>query len=114
MKPTNIEECMGAMKDILSTEDQVEIVRMKKDELIRLHHNLGRWIRNNWGLWEEGPLYVHMKALGFLHPDDMSQALIHEYWNRSNNQSSTLQEEIEEYKQYWEAKRIEDPMKVEE
>src|SRR5579885_1608223 len=101
MKPNNLEEAMAALKDVLSPQDQVEITRMTKDELITLHHGLGRWIRNNWGLWAKGELYNHMKSLGFIHPDDMSQAIIHEYWNRMNNQPSTLKKEAEEYAKYW-------------
>jgi len=109
LKPRTIEEAMQAMKTILSEEDHAEFIAMKKDELIRLHSGLGRWIRNNWGLWEEGPLFGYMKMKGFKHPDDMSQALIHEYWNRMNNLPSTLEEEVAEYAKYWKDKGIDEP-----
>ena len=109
MTPTTLEEAMEALKDLLSPEDQIEFVRMKKDELIRFHHGLGRWIRNNWGLWQKKELFDHMKTLGFKHPDDMSQAIIHEFWNRMNNLPSTLKEEAEEYAKFWKDKGIDEP-----
>ena len=99
--PTTIEECMAALSEVLSKEDQMEILKMKKSELAMLHHGLGMWIRNNWNLWKGGPLKDHMVSLGFTHPDDMSQSIIVEYWNRMNNQSSQLEADIREYKEYW-------------
>jgi len=101
-KPRTLEECMVALNKLLSPEDQAEFLKMSEDDLVSLHHGLGRWIRNNWGLWEEQELFHHMKSLGFLHQDDMSQAIIVEYWNRLNNQPSQLEEDIAKYKKYWE------------
>ena len=100
-KPSTLEECIKAFKDILSPQDQIEILKMPHNKLIMMHHGLGRWIRNNWGLWEkESPLYQHMLALGFCHPDDMSQAIIVEYWCRLNNQPSQLQNDIKISKEW--------------
>jgi len=101
-KPRTIEECMKAFDIVLLPADQLEFVQASKDDLIMLHHSLGRWIRNNWGLWEEGELFHHMKSLGFIHPDDMSQSIIVEYWNRLHGQPSQLKEDIAHYKEYWE------------
>lgn len=101
-KPKTIEECMVALGSMLSPEDKAEIVKMKKDDLSWLHHGLGRWMRNNWDLWQGGPLVDHMTSLGFQHPDDMSQSIIVEYWNRVNNKPSQLQEDIKRYAAYWE------------
>lgn len=103
--PTTIEECMIALSEILSKEDQMELLKMKKDELSMLHHGLGMWIRNNWHLWEGGPLKDHMVSLGFIHPDDMSQSIIVEYWNRMNNQPSQLEADVKEYKEFWETRK---------
>lgn len=101
-KPTTLEECMKALSTELTKEGQLEILRLPKDELSILHHSLGMWIRNNWDLWKDGPLKDHMVSLGFIHPDDMSQSIIVEYWNRLNGQPSSLQEDIKRYKEYWE------------
>jgi hypothetical protein len=101
-KSSTLEECMIALNKLLHPEDQVELLKMSKDDLISLHHGLGQWIRNNCGLWEELDLFHHMKSLGFVHQDDMSQAIIVEYWNRLHNQPSQLEEDITHSKAYWE------------
>jgi|SRR5271165_5113750 len=104
-KPTTIDECMVALTKVLSKEDIAKFLKMSADDLGSYHHGLGQWIRNNWGLWElepeKSPLLKHMIDLGFKHPDDMSQSIIVEFWNRLNNQPSTLQEDIKEYAEFW-------------
>ena len=91
MVPTTIQECLQEFKTVLNAKTQMEILKMHRDDLIGLHHNLGLWIRNNWGLWQkESDLYKHMYSLGYNHPDEMSQAIIVEYWNKLNNLPSEL------------------------
>ena len=97
-KPATIDECMSALTEVISKEDMVEFLKMSSDDLTTWHHSLGRWIRNNWGLWEpdpeKSPLLKHMIDMGFKHPDDMSQSIIVEFWCRLNNQPSRLQENV--------------------
>jgi hypothetical protein len=100
-KPATIEEAIKALTEILSKEQQADILKMSKDDLALLHHGLGQWIRNNWDLWKGGPLKEHMISLGFIHPDDMSGSLIREFWNRLNNKVSELEEDIQYYKEFW-------------
>lgn len=100
-QPATFDEAVKAIQEILTPEEQIEVTRMSKDELIQCHHGLGRWIRNNWELWTEGTLCSHMKSMGFKHPDDMSMSIIKEYWARMNKQPSDLSEDIKEYQEYW-------------
>lgn len=44
--PTNLEEAMIAFKELFSPEDTIEFFRMSEDDLGKLHHSLGQWIRN--------------------------------------------------------------------
>lgn len=104
IKPSNIEECMAALMERLSKEDQADILKMSKNDLAMLHHNLGQWIRNSWGLWADSALKKHMSSLGFIHPDDMSQAIIVEFWNRLNNQASEIKQDAEASQVYWKNK----------
>jgi hypothetical protein len=100
-KPTTLEECMTAFLEMWDLEKQLEFARIPRDELVTTHHGLGRWIRNNWGLWEGGALADHMKSLGFTHPDDMSASIIREFWNRMNNKPSEIQDDIKKYAEHW-------------
>jgi hypothetical protein len=101
MKPTNLEECMIALDLALSLDDQNYFISLKEDELVRHHHDLGRWIRNNWDLWAGGELSNALKAMGFTHPDDMSGSIIREWWARKNNKPSLIENEIKSYAIYW-------------
>ena len=101
LKPISIDECMKALQEVLSPEEQIELTRMSKDKLICYHHGLGQWIRNNWDLWKCGELFDHMTSLGFNHPDDMSMSIIKEFWCRMNQQPSELEKDIKEYKEFY-------------
>lgn len=101
-KPVTVDECMTALGQVLTAEENDELIKSTKKELIVYHHGLGRWMRNNWDLWQGGALKDHMQSLGFMHPDDMSQSLIEEYWARKNNQPSTMKQDVKEYGEYWE------------
>lgn len=100
-KPRTLEECMTELKSILSKEDIAEFVKMSKDDVGRMHHGFGMWIRNNWDLWKGGELLEHMKSLGFTHPDDMSHSILTEFWNRLHNEPSQIAEDVKEYAEYW-------------
>lgn len=101
IKPTTIEQCMNALSEKLSSEEQHTIRAMPINQIGAMHHGLGQWIRNNWGLWSGGELLEHLKSLGFMHPDDMSSAILVEYWNWLNNQPSTVNEQIAYYQEWW-------------
>ena len=49
---------------------------MKFEDLIRLHHNIGRKIRNGLKLW--------MIDINGEHPDNYSQKIIEEIWKIKN------------------------------
>ena len=101
-KPTTLDECMQELSLMMAEDSEGSIAKWPKDMLIRTHHGLGQWIRNNWDLWNGGPLKDHMIAIGFTHPDDMSSAIIDEYWNRMNGQPSELVKQAQHYKEFWE------------
>src|SRR5271166_3525656 len=99
--PRTVDECMQALAEMFSCERQAEFTKLSRDDLIMYHHGLGQWIRNNWGLWKGGELKEHMSSLGFMHPDDMSQAIIEEYWIRLNNLPSEITRNAQASKEYW-------------
>lgn len=102
MNPTTLDEAVEALMQKLSAEDKKAITSMTEDELHQVHHTLGQWIRNNWGLWQGGPLLDHMTSLGFIHADDMSGSIIREFWRHMNRLPSKIAEDVKLYKEYWE------------
>lgn len=75
--PTNLKEAINELNKIISKEDKEYIL---EHGALSVHHSLGRWIRNNWGLWEnDSILKFNMVKLGFIHPDDISNYIIEEF-----------------------------------
>lgn len=87
--PTTPEEAIQVL-DILLSDDDKEYLRTEENAAIKVHHSLGRWIRNNWGLWadETNELKTHFINKGVTHPDDMSGKILDSYveYLKSNEQ----------------------------
>lgn len=107
--PTTFKEALTEMKKSLFEKgDHDDFINMSRDELITLHSGWGRSLRNQWGLWQDSPLYQHMTSLGFQHPDDMSQALITECWLELRGLPSELDKLVAEYKVFWDKTKKEE------
>ena len=70
------------VNDILETLDPGDRVNLKvipEDELILLHHDWGRYLRNYYQLWDNEKL---LQDIGEAHADDASGVIIREVWTR--------------------------------
>lgn len=80
--PTTIEEAMQVLDIYVSEEDKIWLAN-EPNSAIKVHHTLGRWMRNRWGLWLEEPNELELKRYflnqGIKHPDDMSYKITEEY-----------------------------------
>jgi len=81
--PKTVNEAIYTLEKILSDEDREYLL---KNGAISMHDSLGRWIRNEWGLWTGSELKDELMNMnkGLNHPDDMSNYIIEEfikYWN---------------------------------
>lgn len=102
--PHTIGKALEVIDSMITTESDKQLVLgSTEDQFVnRGHDGFGRWIRNNWGLWEqEGPLYEWMKLAGLYHPDDMSSLLLRSYWRYKHDMPLRVQEQIQECLNYW-------------
>lgn len=79
--PKTVDEAVKTLAKIVSKEDRDYLL---ENGAISMHDSLGRWIRNEWGLWADSELKNELEKKGFEHPDDMSNYIIEEfikYWN---------------------------------
>lgn len=81
--PKTVDEAISTLEKILSDEDREYLL---ENGAISMHNSLGRWIRNEWGLWTDSELKNELMNMnkGLNHPDDMSNYIIEEfikYWN---------------------------------
>lgn len=74
--PRNIEEAIAGLDSLISMEDREYL---KENGSVAVHHTLGRYIRNEWGLWTGSELKSYLEKKGLTHPDDMSDYIIREY-----------------------------------
>lgn len=66
-----VQYCVSTLKD----EDFVILLSLEKEEMIKYHHSIGRWIRNTFKLWfEDNP------TLNGKHPDDVSGEILEGIW----------------------------------
>lgn len=76
--PKTVDEAVKTLAKIVSKEDRDYLL---KNGAISMHHSMGRWIRNEWGLWlrTDSELKKELKKKGFEHPDDMSNYIIEKF-----------------------------------
>ena len=80
--PTNLKEAINEIDKIISEEDKEYLL---EHGALSVHNSLGRWIRNEWKLWEDASeLKCNMIKLGFIHPDDISNFIIEEFIKYKN------------------------------
>ena len=110
--PENLEDSFKELDSMLSPDLIDELKNCTKKQMIRHHFGLGRWMRNNWGLWSKSRLTRYFNNLGVYHADDMSGIILNSYKRYLNKQPIQLDEQIEYYKRFWEkVKKIEELQK---
>jgi hypothetical protein len=81
--PNLLEEAMVEIDGLLHPEDKEYILqsdRSPDDVAIEVHHSLGRFLRNELGLWVNSPLALYLRQeRRIIHPDDMSHFLLVQY-----------------------------------
>jgi hypothetical protein len=91
--PGNVEECIkimikwdGAMNEFKNKNEA--------DAVASTHHSVGKWIRNEWGLWIGSQLKDYFLKLGLKHPDDMSGVIIRSFHRHINGLPIDVENEI--------------------
>jgi hypothetical protein len=101
MKPRNLDEAITALERDLPASDLQIIKDMRDDETYKLHDSVGRWIRNEWALWDNGPLVKWFHEAGLGHADDMSGVILTCLWCDMHTVPRNLAQQIAHYRQYW-------------
>lgn len=101
--PANLLECFKTLDNLLENSPDMNwfMAASENEVLIESHHGLGSWIRNNWGLKENGKLFKYFSKLGLRHPDDMSSIIMVSYHRQKLGQSIKLDEQVKESLDFW-------------
>lgn len=106
--PATIEECFQVLDSILEPEDRSEWLSEDEETAASLaHHTVGRWVRNNFGLWRQEendniPIVKYFESLNIQHPDDMSSIILAAYYKKHNNMEYCVEELAKPYIEFWE------------
>lgn len=88
--PKNLGECFVELDKLLTEIDKKEMLALtKRAEMIRYHHGLGTWIRNNWGLWGGSRLQKYFTDRKITHPDAMSSVVLDHYYDWIHGRKET-------------------------
>ncbi len=103
--PTNLSECFDRLDEIFQ-EAPLEYKNFKssseEEAVITLHYGLGKWIRNNWGLWEgNSPISKTLYSMHLWHAEDMSTLILTSYHRHINNKPLELKQQVDHFIGYW-------------
>jgi hypothetical protein len=94
--PRTVVEAFDRIAVKLSHEDRTNIAEVPADSLYILHYDLGKFIRNEVGLWSDNiPLLLDCQRLKEgqtpdtptpIHPDDASTVIVEALWRRLRDQ----------------------------
>lgn len=111
--PESLEAAYLDLHKRLCPEELSHVKNSPIERVVSLaHHGIGRWIRNNWGLWSQrGPLYEYFVSLGLWHADDMSGIILKGFVSYLQKVEFDIDKEVQHYLEYWEAqKKQEEPV----
>jgi hypothetical protein len=83
--PRTVDEAVEYLVAELHLKDKAGIAKMAEDDLTYLHHTLGQYIRNRFGLWAENRSLMQscrLRAGQNLDEDECSAFIVKELWKK--------------------------------
>ena len=66
-----------------------------------VHHDLGRYLRNEWHLWGKSKLKSYFSKKGINHPDDISAIILDSYQRKLKGEAIKLKEQISSIQEFY-------------
>lgn len=97
--PNTLEEAFAE----LSKSEGVDTFASEPESDVNSYHNsLGRFLRNEWGLWQgTNPLCLFFYSIGIKHADDMSSIILTSLHRHINKKDINLKEQVKFYWKHW-------------
>lgn len=99
--PKNLDDCFKTLVKLFSPEEIEKVKNKTEENMNSYHHGTGRWLRNEWGLWQDSRLAKWFNEKGIHHADDMSGIILASFWRDINSEPIKLDEQIKYYQDYW-------------
>jgi hypothetical protein len=78
--PSTIEEAVDMMYGEMFEDDKKFLMALEIEDIIGLHHTLGKVIRNRCGMWNGNAALL--ESCGNDHPDDASHVIAVRLWEK--------------------------------
>jgi hypothetical protein len=78
--PTTIDDAVKVVINTLTPDQRNDIRNLSKADLIGLHHSVGQWIRNEFGLWQGNFKLVEICGALPFDADEASAVIIEKVW----------------------------------
>lgn len=101
--PRTLEESLAYLDEILNPFQKRYLMCLDERDLAsETHLGLGRWIRNSWGLSDEGSqLAADLHSRGVIHVDDMTSIIIFAYHRQLTGEGESIDDVIARRQEYW-------------
>jgi hypothetical protein len=110
--PNTLDEAIEALTLDFRPEE-IECVKLGEYTPTSMHHGLGRWLRNNWGLWGGSNLRTHFFDMGVHHADDMSDIILTKFIAKVKDQPFDLQVKLDKLKSFWKDQNVDVDAEIE-
>lgn len=103
--PKNLDDSFTELNKLIKRKDRNNFLKNNENEFLTSQHfALGKYIRNEWGLWKGSRLYLWFEEKGITHPDDISSIILKYYYRKNRQLDFNLENEIIYYKEFWNKK----------
>jgi hypothetical protein len=99
--PTTLAETYPALAKLLKEDGVAKVRAGTEDDMCQYHFGLGMWLRNNWSLWQGGPLASWFNKHGIHHADDMSGIIMTSFYRQLKGEPIKLEEQVKYYRDFW-------------
>ena len=102
--PSTIERAVDHIVESLADEEKRDIrFASSQDSLCAGHHTVGRYIRNEWSLWEpDSPLKRNaVETYGIAHADDISGLIIEWVFAKIKRREFDPIKHVQIYHEHW-------------
>lgn len=101
--PVTLDEAVEHIISKIPQEEIESVKEMTKDKFMsNTHHSLGRFLRNEWGLWfNENEICKYFTSIGINHGDDRSGIILESVYRQVTGKPRDLEEQVNHYKEFW-------------
>lgn len=99
--PHDLDSAVKLIKEALDVDD-IQYIK-ENDNPIVLHHGFGRWLRNEWSLWDRDTILVKWFIDNYqcCHADDLSGLILDALWCDIKGEPRNTENLVARYKEHW-------------